>query len=54
MEIVYLLVALSTVLVLAIIIVLWWAVEHDQFAELDSYGRLALEEDGAPEPPLPN
>lgn len=49
MDIVYLLVPLSTVLVLAIIALLWWAVEHDQFENLEPHGALALEDD-VPEP----
>ena len=53
MDIVYLLVALSTVLALAIIVVLWWAVEHDQFTELDSFGQMALDEQDASKPPPP-
>lgn len=45
MDIVYLLVPLSAILVLAIVIVLWWAINNDQFEDLEAMGASILEDD---------
>lgn len=45
MEIVYLLVPLSSVLVLAIVLVLWYAVHSDQFENLENQGSSILEDE---------
>ncbi len=42
MDIVYLLVPLSVVLVIAIGVVLWWAISHGQFDDLDREGKSLL------------
>ena len=57
MDIVYLLVPMSAVLVLGIVIVLWWAINNDQFDNLEALGSSILEDDAQPTPaetePLP-
>ena len=45
MEILFLLVPLSVVLVLAILGGLWWAVEHGQFDDLEREGERILRGD---------
>ena len=45
MDIVYLLVPMSAMLVLAIVIVLWWAINNDQFEDLEAMGASILEDD---------
>ena len=45
MEILYLLVPVSVVLVLLIGYLFWWSVDHGQFDDLDSPARRILEED---------
>lgn len=45
MEILLLLIPLSVVLALLILIALWWAVQSDQFDDLDAQGQRVLEED---------
>ena len=47
MDIVYLLVPLSLVLVFAIGAVLWWAITRGQFEELDQEGRAILRDPDA-------
>ena len=44
MDILYLLIPLSAVLVLAILAVFGWAVHHHQFEQLEREGRRILEE----------
>ena len=48
MDILYLLVPLSAVLVLGIIAVFSWATESGQFEDLDREGERILEPDGSP------
>lgn len=43
MDIVYLLIPLSVVLVFAIGVVLWWAIDHGQFDDLEREGDIAGE-----------
>jgi cbb3-type cytochrome oxidase maturation protein len=45
MEILYLLVPLSVVLVLLILAGLWWAIETGQFEDLEQEGQRILEDD---------
>ena len=45
MEILYLLIPVSVVLVLLIGWLFWWSVDHGQFDDLDSPARRILEED---------
>ena len=45
MEIIYLLVPLSVVLVLIILAGLWWAIEKGQFDDLESEGERILRDD---------
>ena len=45
MEILYLLVPLSVVLVLLIGYLFWWSIDHGQFDDLESPARRILEED---------
>ncbi len=45
MDILYLLVPVSVVLVLLIGWLFWWSVDHGQFDDLDSPARRILEED---------
>lgn len=46
MDILYLLIPLSVVLALLIGIVLWWAIEHDQFDDLEGPAHaILLDED---------
>ena len=45
MEILYLLVPVSVVLVLLIGYLFWWSVDHGQFDDLESPARRILEED---------
>ena len=45
MEILYLLVPVSVVLVLLIGYLFWWSIDHGQFDDLDSPARRILEED---------
>ncbi|MBC3874500.1 cbb3-type cytochrome oxidase assembly protein CcoS [Undibacterium flavidum] len=44
MDILYLLVPLSVLLVFAIGIVFWWALNHRQFEELDEKGQGIIED----------
>jgi cbb3-type cytochrome oxidase maturation protein len=48
MDILYLLIPLSAVLVLAILAVFGWALHNGQFDELDDEGRRILGDDAAP------
>ena len=52
MDIVYLLVPLSAFLVLAIVLVLWWAVYNDQFENLENLGESILEDERSARPPI--
>jgi cbb3-type cytochrome oxidase maturation protein len=45
MDILYLLVPLSVVLVLLIGFLFWWSLEHGQFDDLDNPGRNILDDD---------
>ncbi len=54
MDIVYLLVPLSAILVLAIMIVLWWAIYSDQFENLEAMGSFILEDDAPAMSPMPD
>ena len=45
MDILYLLVPLSVVLVLVIGVVFWWSLDHGQFDDLDSPARRILDDD---------
>jgi cbb3-type cytochrome oxidase maturation protein len=45
MDIVFLLVPMSAILVLFVVIVLWWAIYDEQFDNLDAMGVAILEED---------
>jgi cbb3-type cytochrome oxidase maturation protein len=45
MDILYLLIPLSVVLVLAILGGLWWAIDRGQFENLEAEGRRILRED---------
>lgn len=45
MDIVFLLVPLSAILVLFIVVVLWWAIYDEQFDNLDAMGVAILEDD---------
>jgi cbb3-type cytochrome oxidase maturation protein len=45
MDVLYLLVPLSVVLVLVIGFVFWWSLEHGQFDDLDSPARQILDDD---------
>ena len=45
MDILFLLIPLSVVLVLLILIGLWWAVDSDQFEDLDAQGSRILKDD---------
>ena len=52
MEILYLLIPLSVVLVFAIAIALWWSVKSGQFDDLEGPGfKLLMDDDG---PNIPN
>ncbi len=48
MDIVWLLVPLSVVLVFAIVVVFWWSVESGQFEDLERHGDGVLEDDDRP------
>jgi len=48
METLYLLVPLSLMLVLAVVVVLWWAVQDGQFEDLDGADHAILMDDDAP------
>ena len=45
MDIVYLLVPLSVVLVFLIVAVFWWSVQSGQFDDLERHGQSVLDED---------
>lgn len=45
MDIVWLLVPLSVVLVFAIVAVFWWSVESGQFEDLERHGDTVLDDD---------
>lgn len=45
MDILYLLIPLSVVLVLLILLGLWWAIENGQFEDIEAEGERILEED---------
>ena len=49
MEIMYLLVPLSVLLVFFIGLVFWWALNHRQFDELDEVGSRILEDSDSPQ-----
>ena len=49
MDILYLLIPLSAVLILAILGVFAWALHGGQFDDLESQGQRLLAEDGAPD-----
>lgn len=48
MEMLYLLVPLSLMLVLAVVVVLWWAVQDGQFEDLEGADQAILMDDDAP------
>ncbi len=51
MEILYLLIPLSVVLVFLIGVVLWWSVRSGQFDDLEGPGyRVLMDDDSAPKP----
>lgn len=50
MDILYLLIPLSVVLVLAIGVVFWWALQHRQFDDLEQQGSRILQDQDHPEP----
>lgn len=50
MEILYLLVPLSVVAALGIAGLLWWAVSHGQFDDLEGPGQRVVMDDDAPVP----
>jgi len=51
MEILYLLIPLSLVLVLLIGVVLWWSTNNQQFDNLDIEGRRILDDEDRSGPP---
>lgn len=51
MEILYLLIPLSLVLVLAIGLILWWSVRAGQFDDLDGPAHQIIMDDDRPAPP---
>ncbi len=51
MDILYLLIPLSLVLVLLIGIALWWSTDNDQFDNLEAEGRRILDDEGGPGTP---
>ncbi|MDR2991277.1 MAG: cbb3-type cytochrome oxidase assembly protein CcoS [Burkholderiaceae bacterium] len=44
MNILYLLIPLSVVIVFAILLALWWAIQHGQFDDIDREGERIFEE----------
>lgn len=48
MDILFLLIPLSVILVFVIIYGLWWAVNRDQFDKLDRHGRSIIDDDDKP------
>jgi cbb3-type cytochrome oxidase maturation protein len=44
MDILYLLIPLSVVVVFAILLALWWAIQHGQFDDVDREGERILED----------
>ncbi|WP_374401326.1 cbb3-type cytochrome oxidase assembly protein CcoS [Niveibacterium sp.] len=54
MEILYLLIPLSVVLVFLIGVILWWSVRSGQFDDLEGPGyRVLMDDDSAPKPENP-
>jgi cbb3-type cytochrome oxidase maturation protein len=52
MDILYLLVPVSVVLVFAIGVVFWWSIRHGQFEDLDGPAyRVVMDDDLPPQPP---
>ena len=51
MDIVYLLVPLSVVLVFAIVVMFWWSVHNGQFDDIERHGRSVVDDPDAPAPP---
>jgi cbb3-type cytochrome oxidase maturation protein len=47
MNILYLLVPISIVIVFAIGAVFWWALQHDQFEELEDQGQSIIDDEDA-------
>ena len=45
MDILYLLIPLSVVVVFAILLALWWAIQYGQFDDVDREGERILEDD---------
>ena len=45
MDILYLLIPLSVVVVFAILLALWWAIQRGQFDDIDREGERILEDD---------
>lgn len=45
MDILFLLIPLSVMLVLAILAGLWWAIHHDQFDDIEQEGERILHDD---------
>ena len=52
MEALYLLIPLSVVAVLALVVVLWWAVGAGQFDDFEGPAHQILMDDDTPEPPV--
>lgn len=51
MDILYLLIPLSLVLVFAIAAIFWWSLKHGQFEDLEGEGFRILTDDDQPPPP---
>lgn len=52
MDILYLLIPLSLVLVFAIAAIFWWSLKHGQFEDLEGEGfRILTDDDQSPPPP---
>lgn len=45
MNILYLLIPLSIVLVFIIAVIFWWALQHNQFDELEEQGQSIIDDD---------
>jgi len=51
MDILYLLIPLSLILVLLIGVALWWSTDNDQFDNLEAEGRRILDDENKSGPP---
>ena len=51
MDIVYLLVPLSVVLVFAIVVMFWWSVHNGQFDDIERHGRSVIDDTDTPDTP---